>query len=278
MEIDILRNLGHIFTRCCDKMLHTGRDVAHEPTGCCSILFFCVRCGVKILTFATVMKTSDAKTTCGLVLLLLCLLLPQDGRGQVSADTVKVCAEKHATVSLRTNLLLPLLNVGAELPLGNRWSVGADWYYPWAFRSQSHKNCYQMDGLNIEGRYWLGSEHGKGEENRAHRLLGHAAGLFMMGGRYDLEQGYSGHQGEYVVGGVDYLYAKPIFHGRMHLELSVGIGYFYSRATAYDVFQRGGKGYRDSNFRKVYQYFGPAKANVSVVVPLRWRTHKQADR
>lgn len=31
-------------------------------------------------------------------------------------------------VALRTNLLLPLLNFGVEVPIGNRWSVGADYY------------------------------------------------------------------------------------------------------------------------------------------------------
>ncbi len=175
---------------------------------------------------------------------------------------------KGQTFALRTNALLPLLNVGAELPLGNRWSIGADWYYPWFPRSSSHKNCYQVDGLSLEGRYWLGSSHESGDDNKVYRLLGHSIGAFTVIGRYDWEHNYKGRQGDYVMGGIDYLYAMPIFRGKLHLELSLGIGYFYSRATSYEVFERGGNGYRDKNYRKNVNYFGPLKATVAFVLPL----------
>ena len=169
----------------------------------------------------------------------------------------------------RTNLLLPLLNVGAELPMNNRWSVATDIYYPWIPRAASHKNCYQAFGVNVEGRYWLGKSHGPGIDNRAKRLLGHSVGAFVMSGDYDWERNYSGYQGDFVMGGVDYLYAMPVFRGKMHLELSLGVGYFYSKATHYDVFESGGKGYRDKDFRKIFEYFGPLKASVAFVVPLK---------
>lgn len=192
------------------------------------------------------------------------------------AEGQRTLKDKRTLIWLRTNLLLPLMNVGLELPIGNRWSVGADWYYPWiprysnaAHNGSSHKNCYQVDGLSIEGRYWLGSKHKPRSENKRYRLLGHSVGLFAMGGRYDWEHNYRGYQGEYIIGGVDYLYAKTIFRGAAHLELSLGLGYFYSKATRYEVFERGGAGYRDKNFRKVFRYFGPAKANVTLVFPIK---------
>ncbi len=175
-------------------------------------------------------------------------------------------------VALRTNLLLPLLNFAAEVPLGNRWSVAADWHYLWLFRSSSHKNCYQIDGLSLEGRYWFGRKHTSDAENNQNRLQGHSMGLFTMAGRYDLERNYVGHQGEYILGGIDYLYAKPVFKGKLHLELSFGVGFLYTRATRYEVFERGGKGYRDKNYRKNIKYFGPLRASVALVVPLRWKT------
>ena len=185
-------------------------------------------------------------------------------------------SSRYWVLALRTNLLLPLMNVGVVVPIGNRWSVGADWYYPWiprrsnkAYDGSDHKDCFQIDGLSLEGRYWLGSRHTADEANRPYRLLGHSVGLFAMGGRYDLERNYSGHQGEYILGGVDYLYAMPIFRGKMHLELSLGVGYFYSRATHYKVFEKGGRGYRDRDIRKIFEYVGPLKANVSLVVPLK---------
>ncbi len=181
----------------------------------------------------------------------------------------EVLKQQSWPMALRTNLLLPLLNIGVEVPLGNRWSVAADWYYLWMFRRSSNKNCFQIDGLAIEGRYWLGNRHTNNPVNRAYRLQGHSLGLFAMGGRYDLEHYYKGHQGEYILGGIDYLYAKPIFKGKMHLELSFGVGFFYTRATRYEVHTRGGLGYRD-DYRKNVHYFGPLRASVALVMPLRF--------
>ena len=175
----------------------------------------------------------------------------------ISAQTINL-------PSLRTNALLPLMNIGAEQPLGNRWSVGADVYWPWIFRASNHKNCFQAFGAGIEGRYWLGKN-----RQPEQRLLGHSLGVFSMTGYYDWERNYSGYQGDFIVVGFDYLYAKPIFKGRMHLELSVGVGYFHSKATHYNVFEDGGKGYRDKDYRKIFEYFGPLKATVALVLPLQ---------
>ena len=166
----------------------------------------------------------------------------------------------------RTNLLLPLMNIGVEVPIGQRWSVAADYNFPWIPRKSNHKNCFQIDGFALEGRYWLGNRSDLPKEKR---LLGHSVGLFTMAGHYDLERNYKGHQGEYILGGVDYLYAIPIFKGKLHLEFSLGVGFLYSEATHYEVFEEGGRGYRDKDFRKKIEYFGPLKAGVALVVPFR---------
>ena len=173
-------------------------------------------------------------------------------------------------LSLRTNLLLPLLNVGLELPIGNRWSVAADVYYPWLFRSDDHKNCLQAAAVSAEGRYWLGKRHRDGAENRIYRLQGHSIGAFGAVGKYDFEHNYKGDQGEFWVAGIDYLYAVPVCKGRMHIELSVAVGYFQAKAYSYHVYEQpGGKGYYDDrNFRKVMRYAGPVKATVALVIPL----------
>jgi hypothetical protein len=42
--------------------------------------------------------------------------------------------------SLRTNLLVPALNIGAELPLGDRWSLAADYYFPWCWPNKKNKD------------------------------------------------------------------------------------------------------------------------------------------
>ena len=202
----------------------------------------------------------------GLIFLLIMSVLPC-AYAQTQPQTMQTDPER-TVVAIRSNLLLPTLNVGAELPLGNRFSVGADWYYPWVFRGPLHKDCVQALGLSLEARCWLGSRH-KGAKGEANRLLGHSVGIYTMGGIYDLERNYLGYQGEYWLAGVDYLYAMPLGkEKKWRLELSLGVGYFHSMATAYQVYSEGGKGYRDKDFRRQVRYYGPTKVAVSLVYPI----------
>ena len=190
------------------------------------------------------------------------------GQQQTQEQTQNQTKEKFSPFALRTNLLLPALNIGIEVPLGDRWSVGADWYYPWLWRPKHAEGvdyrgwCAEALALNIEGRYWFG------KRSYERRLLGHSAGLFAMAGYYDFERNYKGLQGEFATVGVDYLFAMPIFKKRMHLEFCLGIGYFYSQARQYEVYTPGGKGYKEKDMAKVIQYFGPVKATVSLVWPI----------
>lgn len=166
---------------------------------------------------------------------------------------------------LRTNLLVPLSNFGVEFCIDNNWSVGADYYFPWIFRNPDHMNCFQILGGGIEGRYWFGNS--RTEEDR---LEGHSVGINLSGGYYDFERGYTGNQGEFVSIGADYLYSLPIFNDRMHLEFTVGLGYIYSYVKPYDVFEPGGKAYK-RGYTKNFNWVGPTKAGVSLVVPIKSR-------
>lgn len=171
-------------------------------------------------------------------------------------------------VALRTNLLLPLLNFGVEVPIGNRWTVGADYYYPWAFRKRDHKNCFQILFWSAEGRYWFGKNHLPGEENWKHRLTGHSVGVYAGWGYYDFEHNYSGHQGDVYSFGVDYLYAVPIARNRLRFEFSIAVGGIFSDAQAYHVYEQGGLLIRRRGVIKRFRYFGPTKASVSFVIPI----------
>jgi len=167
-------------------------------------------------------------------------------------------------VALRTNALaIPLANIGVVLPFERHWSVAADFYYPWLQRSQDHRNCLQALAGGLEGRYWF-------DRSQNNALLGHSIGIFAMAGRYDIERNYHGYQGLFTSMGVDYLYALPVFHNRMHLEFSLGLGIFLSRAREYQVYEPGGNAYAGKNMAKDIQYLGPVKASVSVVVPIRF--------
>lgn len=164
-------------------------------------------------------------------------------------------------MAVRTNLLVPATNIGAEFCLGNSWSVGADYYFPWLCRKDDHKNAMQMLAWGVTGRYWLGK--GRTYKNR---LLGHSVGLGTYIGYYDLERNYTGHQGEFASVCLDYMYAMPVFNNRMHLEFTVGLGYLYSYARPYDVFESGGKAFREGYTKNIH-WAGPLKAGVSLVVP-----------
>lgn len=186
---------------------------------------------------------------------------------------------KRMLFALRTNIVaIPFTNVGLEVPLGEHISVAADWYSPWIWRERHSENvdvqgwCFEFQALDLEARYWF-TNHGK---QPAQRLLGHSVGLYGATGHYDfghraagdaLEYSH-GHQGKFFNVGVDYLYAFPIWGGRMHMELELGVGYIQSPAIPYDSYEPGGKAYYRPGITEMVRWFGPTRAQVSVVVPI----------
>lgn len=174
--------------------------------------------------------------------------------------------EKRKVAAIHTNLLLPFSNIGVEVCINNRWSVEGDYYFPWVFREDDHKDATQLLAWGVTARRWFGKDRRCDE-----RLLGHSLGLGAYMGYYDFGRNYSGHQGEFASLVLDYTYAMPIFKRKMHLEFSIGAGYLYSYARPYDVFEEGGKAFREGYTKKV-NWVGPLKAAVSLVVPISIKT------
>lgn len=170
---------------------------------------------------------------------------------------------KPVIAALRTNLLVPALNIGAEYPIGTSWSVGADYYFPWFRRNASNKNCFQLLGWNLEGRYWFGKDRTPGDA-----LKGHSVGLNASAGYYDIERNFKGNQGMFAAVIADYLYSLPVFNDKLHLEFTLGLGYIYSQMRPYEVFEEGGKAYK-LGYKKNFNWLGPTKAAVSLVFPIR---------
>lgn len=170
---------------------------------------------------------------------------------------------RKPVAALRTNLLVPALNVGVEIPIGTNWSVAADYYFPWIWPKSDNKNCFEFLGWGIEGRYWFG-------KNRTifDRLQGHSVAIYGYMGYYDFERNYHGHQGEFINVGADYTYAMAVGKKRsLHLEFSLGVGFIYSQARRYSVIPDHGVLISDK-YTKHIRYFGPTKANISLVVPI----------
>lgn len=173
-----------------------------------------------------------------------------------------IARHEHPVFALRSNMLVPTLNFGAEVPIGNQWSVSADYYYPWIWPHPINKNCFELLGWSVEGRYWFGKNR-KIED----RLQGHSIGLYGAAGYYDFERNYAGQQGEFISTGVDYTYALPIGKkNRIHLEFTIAVGYLHSWGRNYHVNEEFGPLFKDDG-DILFDYFGPTKAAISIVLP-----------
>ena len=170
---------------------------------------------------------------------------------------------RYPVVALRSNLIVPALNFGVEVPIGTNWSVGADYYYPWVWPKRDNKNCFELLAWGIEGRYWFGKS-----RTVFDRLQGHSLGLYGYMGYYDFERNFHGHQGEFANVGLDYTYAMSVGKRKsVHFEFSLGLGFIYSQARKYTVIEANGPLISDK-ITKTVVFFGPTKANISLVVPI----------
>ena len=170
---------------------------------------------------------------------------------------------RYPVLAFRSNLLVPALNVGMEVPIGNHNSIGIDYYYPWAWPKAENKNCFELLGWNLEWRYWFGRNRTKYD-----RLQGHSLGVYGSIGYYDFEYNFSGHQGEFANVGIDYTFAKAVGKKKsVHFEFSIGIGCIYSQARKYSVIEANSPLISDKITKNVL-FVGPTKANISLVVPI----------
>ena len=186
--------------------------------------------------------------------------------GQTEDTTAATKPSMIPLYALRTNLLVPALNIGAEVPLGERWSVSADYYFPWIWPEKTNRNCFEILGWSVEGRYWFGRD-----RQPQQRLRGHSVGLYAAAGYYDFERNYQGQQGEFLSTGLDYTYAMGIGRRkRLNLEFTLALGYIRSWGRNYTVPGPGGELYPEPG-PVIFDYVGPTKAAVSLVVPFeKW--------
>ena len=190
-------------------------------------------------------------------------------------NPVAASCRRRPLLALKTNLLFDaalMPNVEIEVPVGKRWSVNGEYAFPW-WQFDRGKYCMQVLMGGLEGRYWRGSR--KSREDRE-VLTGHFLGLYAGGGKYDLQWGEKGYQGEFfIAAGVSYGWATRIAR-HLHLEFNIGIGLLrtdYRHYHARDnyqtlLWQENGK----------YTWFGPTKAKISLVWLLNRRVKKGGSR
>ena len=86
---------------------------------------------------------------------------------------------KKMIMAVRTNFVAPAQNIGIEIPIGERWSIAMEHWYPW-FVSKNNRWCTEQMAWFLEGRYWLPGE--KYTWTDTQKLMGHAFGLYLGGG------------------------------------------------------------------------------------------------
>lgn len=173
---------------------------------------------------------------------------------------------KKTILAARTNLLLPGMSVGIEIPIQEHWSVGFDYYYPW-FVSSGNKWCVEMLGWFMDAKYWFTND--KTRWTPDSKLKGHGVGFYAGVGYYDFQNKIKGSQGEYINFGVDYTYALPVANDKLRLEFNIGLGFLktwyrpYTPSSDYsDLIKEPGVKYRTTNF------LAPTMAGVKLVWPI----------
>ena len=173
---------------------------------------------------------------------------------------------KKTIMSAKTNLLLPGLNVGVDFPIGNHWSIGLDYYYPWMV-SPKNRWCFETLAWFADVKYWFTNDETRWRPYS--RLKGHAIGLYGGLGYYDYQNKKKGNQGEFIDFGVDYTYALPVANDKLRIEFNVGFGFIktwyrpYAPSSDYeDLIKEPGVKYRTTNF------ISPTMAGVSLVWPI----------
>lgn len=173
-------------------------------------------------------------------------------------------------LAIKTNLLYDIasvVNIGIEAPIRDRWSVAFDWVCPWWSSYENQKYLQLMYG-SLEGRYWLGNREDKPQ------LTGWFAGIAAGGGIYDLMyDAMHGIQGEFSTIGAVGGFAHAInASGTLRMEYSVGLGWMGTEYVKYwwDEYDYTLIAPSPQTWRT--NWFGPVKAQVSLVYMLKIRS------
>ena len=187
-------------------------------------------------------------------------------------------------LALKTNLLydaVSWLNFSVEVPVGDRFSALYYHQFPWwTWGKGNNEYCMRFLSIGAEGRYWFKPMPREKTETRIKRdrLMGHFVGVYGESGKWDFEHKRDiCYQGEHWSAGLSYGYAMPIGK-RLNLELSVSAGYAsiayrgYTPSEDYEIL------WRDPEKVGRWHYFGPTKAQVSLVLPFIVKVKKGGER
>ncbi len=187
----------------------------------------------------------------------------------------KSSPETKTILALRSNLLydaLTLLNYSVEIPVyRNHASLVIHHQFPWWLWGQSdNEYCVRYLSVGTEARWWFAPRPVDTTEMRIRRdkFTGHFLGLYCESGKYDFQFRRSVcYQGEFWSAGLSYGYALPVGK-RLNLELSVSAGYASIPYRGYTPSDDYMYLWRDLGKTGRLHYWGPTKAQVTLVVPI----------
>ena len=140
-------------------------------------------------------------------------------------------ASSDVLFGLSTNVaadLVTAVNIGAELPMWDRWDLRAEVYSPW-WKSNANSFCFQIFHADAGVRYYL-----RPWERRDDRVL---RGWFLSahagGGYYDVAPWGDGYQGWEIAAGIGGGYSLAV--GRWwRLDAGLAVGPFYTDYITYE--------------------------------------------
>ncbi len=189
---------------------------------------------------------------------------------------------KRTIFALKTNVLydaVTAFNYSVEVPIGNRFSIAWQHYFPWWHTKKELKYCLQYLTLGGEFRWWVPPRPRPESENRMIRdvLTGHFIGLYGFWGKTDIQvlRTIGMYQCANVFSvGLTYGYSLPITR-HWNMEFSISAGYAqipYQHYIPSDDWQFL---WRDPENTGVLHYFGPTNVAVSFVRPIVIRYRKK---
>ena len=173
-------------------------------------------------------------------------------------EVVKPELEPGFAANIRTNMLLDAIaipNIGVEVHLGKRWSLGASWMCAWWDKSRENIFWRTYGGeLNVR-KYF-------GRQLKGVQLSGHHLGLYGHAFTYDLELSPKGEISYLTYGGgVEYGYSVPLSR-RLNLDFSLGVGYLTGEYKLYE-YDAGCYVWQETRQR---HWIGPTKAEIALVL------------
>lgn len=203
----------------------------------------------------------------GLLIFIVALLLPLESLwAQTSKAGNSILQRTETPIAIKTNVLydaFTLVNVSAEVGLGNRWSLSLEAVAPWWDHNNHGKvRTTRMLLFGAEGRYYL---HEWAHPDQA--FQGWYAGVYAYGGKFDVCRWSKGHeksrgyQGNNLLSaGVNVGYTYR-FAPHWRLDFTLGLGYVHADYKHYDVIY---EKYRMKHYSGSYNRFMPTKAGISI--------------